>query len=176
MSGTARSRVSVPDTRLRSTGVLIIGLLAAACGFQEEPTWSEAEYVEIYAAALGSLHRVAGSPDTLFVDPRPRMLIETGRDAFEMGDFNRFGDDAFSRAVSGSPEVAHCRTGPMTGCSAEDHPRFAVVSEARATGPRDAALLALHLDDRAARVVRDFRIQLRFVRGEWQVVEIADGS
>lgn len=116
-------------------------------------------------------------PEQVIVDPRSRFLVEDGEGILRMGEFNQYGDPAFSAAIREVPAVVECRVVPDGSCEPDEHPRFGTVSEIVQVGPRDATVLASYRDSRAGSPVsREWVIQLRFRSGTWRVARVSDGA
>ena len=151
-----------------------LSLALAACG-GPTPEWDEPEAVRLYEKALSVLHEEIDEPDTLFVDANPRFLIRTEDGAHQMGDFNRYGDPAFTAAIASMPLAAPCRRESGQGCSRTDPAGYAVLSEVLPIRSREAVLLATHLDlageqERVLALV----IQFRFGSGGWRVTRVQE--
>lgn len=146
-------------------------LLTVACG--DQPDWDDADYVNVYVAAMEALRLEVGA-DTMVVEPRVRFLVEE-EGAFTMGDFSEFEEPALTRALRLSPRIAVCAFQPHGGCDASEHPRRATLSLIRPLEQREAGLMASWVDNgRTPVLTRLLRLQLRYAGGTWRVVSVRE--
>jgi len=174
----SQSFSSRPGTLPSARCWVLVGLLCSlvACGDQER-VWSEPDTRMIYEATFVALQEVLDEPDDLFIDPRPRFLVEEEEGVFRMGDFNRYGDPTLTQAIRDVPSAASCEIDPDRGCSRVSHLRFIEISEIMPLSPRDAGVLAVHVDLGTTSVgVRGFVFSLRHADDDWRVVRVDRGS
>lgn len=146
----------------------LISATTACAG--KRPAWTDSDYFRIYRASLEFLRQNVGV-DTLYMDPRPRFLLQEGGSE-RMTDFNRYGDPAISAAIDANPLLFSCQPDPDIGCSVTTHPRIATVSEIVEMGSQEAGLLASYADLTQRPIAgRELAIRLRFSGGQWRVVQ-----
>lgn len=152
--------------------LVAVALWIPACG-SDRPTFSNAEVVQLYTAALDTLRLEFESGDSLAIHPLPRMLDEDDAGTARMADYNEYGDPALTTALMSGPRFVRCRTESGGGCDRAIYPSFVEVSELLPVSAREAVVLAFHSGTRDRRVpARQVYAHLRFGDGRWRVSRI----
>ena len=178
---------------LMGLGICVV-LVTVGCGSGGEGDWSAAGVTSLYAAALEvvreewsheergcrgeSLQVDEGTPCIVAVHPQPRFVFEAEGGGLEMGDFNRWGDPDFNRAIGGDSLVVACTLDGERGCSPDRHSEFVVMSEVIPVHQREAVVMAVHVD-RTSGLGSSQRMILhfRFGSGEWRLSRMSkDGG
>ncbi len=158
---------------IRGVGLGLLLLLVGISGCDRvEGDWSEPGVTTLYRLALESIRQELGVGDSLVVDPRPRFVVEESSGDFRMGDYNRWGDREFGRALAADSLVVACR---IEGDSCGDFgpEGVVIVSEVFPLNRREGVILALHLerlDETGA--TRGMVLQFRHGKGGWRVSRI----